>query len=192
MLVIPRSPSQYSEYLPSATIIKERQQTHQDLFSPRKQQKTAMALDEYDCGSPVADFFYHIVGDKTSYSQELENLFVCYTLTRGLRVESASPRRPSLPTEIILCIIRYAGFVSVNPDPALTLSTSPIPCEPPHLFCEAYATPELTRVHLMSMARIRLYYDHTLTEEFLVSLRTMLGGAAHAPILTPVCILGGM
>lgn len=129
-----------------------------------------MELDKYDCDPPLADFFYHIVGDKTVYSQELENLFLCYTLTRGLRIESTSPRRSSLPIEIILCILRYAGFISVNPDPALTLDTSLIVCKQPHLFCGGYTTPELTRAHLTSMARVRLAYDYVLSPEFPVSI----------------------
>ncbi|KAF8701261.1 rds2-regulator of drug sensitivity, partial [Rhizoctonia solani] len=115
----------------------------------------------------VADFFYHIVGDKTSYSQELENLFVCYTLTRGLRQESPCRRRPSLPLEIILSIIRYAGFMSVNPDPALALETQIVPCKHPHLFCGGYSTPPLSRIHLNFMARLRLSYEPgVLSSEF--------------------------
>ncbi|KAL5639932.1 hypothetical protein ACGC1H_006483 [Rhizoctonia solani] len=116
---------------------------------------------------PIADFFYHIVGDKTSYSQELENLYVCYTLTCGLRQESTSPRRPSLPLEIILCIIRYAGFMSINPDPALTLETTLVPCKDPHVFCGGYSTPVLTGIHLNFMARLRLSYEPgILSSEF--------------------------
>jgi hypothetical protein len=118
----------------------------------------------------TADFFYHIVGDKTSYSQELENLFACYTLTRGLRQESVCPRRPSLPLEIIMCIIRYAGFMSVNPDPTLTLKAQLIACKHPHLFCGGYSTPPLTVAHLNYMARLRLVYEPgVLSSEFPVS-----------------------
>lgn len=116
-------------------------------------------LGQYNSELWLADFFYHIVGDKSTFSQDLEDLYVCYTLTRGLQIASISPRRPSLPPEIILCIIRYAGFISINPDPALTLETSFLPCKHPHLFCEGYATPDLTRAHLACMARMRLTYE---------------------------------
>ncbi|KAH7337422.1 hypothetical protein B0J17DRAFT_662928 [Rhizoctonia solani] len=126
-----------------------------------------MDLSKNHQETSIADFFYHIVGDKTSYSQELDNLFVCYTLTRGLRQESTSPRRPSLPLEIILYIIRYAGYMTVNPDPSLTLETLLIPCKHPHLFCGGYSTPDLSRVHLTCMARLRLSYDPgVLSSEF--------------------------
>jgi hypothetical protein len=134
-----------------------------------------MEPDGYDCDLSLADFFYHIVGDKSTFSEELENLFVCYTLTRGLRIASTSPRRPSLPLEIILCIIRYAGFISVNPDPALMLDTSLLPCKHPHLFCGGYTTPDLTRVHLTAMARIRLAYEPgILSPEFPVSAQGLI------------------
>lgn len=116
-------------------------------------------MDSYEDSPPLSDFFFHIVGDKSTYSQELQDLYVCYTLARGLQIENASPRRPALPLEIILCITRFAGYISVNPDPALTLKTSLIHCEDPHLFCSGYTTPALSRAHLSSMARIWLAYD---------------------------------
>ncbi|KAF8607106.1 hypothetical protein BDV93DRAFT_603770 [Ceratobasidium sp. AG-I] len=121
------------------------------------------SLQEY---LPLADFFYHIVGDKSTYSQELQDLYVCYTLTRGLQVESTSPRRPALPLELILSITRFAGYISVNPDPALALEMSLIHCADPHLFCGGYTTPPLSRAHLSSMARIRLVYNPPLLPSF--------------------------
>lgn len=121
---------------------------------------------------PLADFFYHIVGDKSTYSQDLQDLYVCYTLTRGLQIESTSPRRPALPLELILCITRFAGYVSVNPDPALTLETSMIHCADPHMFCGGYTTPPFSRTHFASMARTRLSYDPPLFPGFPVSTST--------------------
>ncbi|KDN42052.1 hypothetical protein RSAG8_07097, partial [Rhizoctonia solani AG-8 WAC10335] len=49
--------------------------------------------------------------------------------------------------------------MSINPDPALTLEATLVPCRDPHVFCGVYSTPVLTRVHLNSMARLRLSYE---------------------------------
>lgn len=104
----------------------------------------------------LANFYFHIIGDKTAHSSTLDDLFVCYTLARGLQLESLSPRRPALPLEIILRITRFAGFMDVTPDHALTLDvTTPFQLSNDYS-SKSYISPKLSRTHLLSMARIHL------------------------------------
>lgn len=114
-------------------------------------------MDDYD-NLPLAEFYFYTIGDKDVYNQELNDLFVCYTLTRGLQIQCDSPRRPALPLELILRITRFAGFVNHKPDITLTseafIFTKSI-TEGPYS-AELYITERLSRVQLASMARLQL------------------------------------
>ncbi|KAF8592817.1 hypothetical protein BDV93DRAFT_612437 [Ceratobasidium sp. AG-I] len=114
-------------------------------------------MEDDDNCPPLADFFFYIAGDKTAYSSTLDDLFVCYTLTRGLQLESINPRRSALPLEIILHITHFAGFMDAKPDPTFTLDVSILPqLSKDHRPPKLYLSPKLSRVHLLSMARIHL------------------------------------
>ena len=111
-------------------------------------------MDDNDSLPTLGDFFFHIAGDKTAHTATLEDLFVCYTLARGLQREVTDPRRPALPLEVILRITRFAGFVDANPDPGLTRLVN-VPFEkPPGV--ELFVSQPLSRTHVLSMARIHL------------------------------------
>lgn len=125
-------------------------------------------MDDDEYSPNLADFFYHIAGDKTGYSASLESLFICYTLARGLQLESTKPRRPGLPLELILRITRYAGFIDANPDPTLTLDVNK-PFVTPHTTSKLYGSSDLSRTHILSMARIHLVPSSTERPEYLDS-----------------------
>ena len=113
-------------------------------------------MEDDDNFPSLADFYFHTIGDKTVYSSTLDDLFVCYTLTRGMQLESLNPRRPALPLELILRITRFAGFMDVNPDPALTLDVT-VPYTLPGTHGNLlFLSRKLSRTHLLSMARIHL------------------------------------
>ncbi|KAF8607082.1 hypothetical protein BDV93DRAFT_603754 [Ceratobasidium sp. AG-I] len=113
-------------------------------------------MENYD---PLcSDFYFYIVGDKTTYSQELNDLFVCYTLTRGLQRHCTHPRRPAIPLELILRITRHAGFIDPKPDlrltsDVLTFANSLVDNAGTQEF---YMSLRLSRVQLASMARLQL------------------------------------
>lgn len=113
-------------------------------------------MEDDDNFPPLAEFYFHTVGDKTAYSSTLNDLFVCYTLTRGLRLESINPRRPALPLELILYITRFAGFMNANPDPSLTLDLNVAHEVSGSSNMKLYISRKLSRTHLISMARIHL------------------------------------
>ncbi|KAG8751466.1 hypothetical protein FRC12_012429 [Ceratobasidium sp. 428] len=115
-------------------------------------------MDDHNDFPILAEFFYHAVGDKSAYSPSLESLFVCYTLTRGLRVEGSSPRRPALPLEIILQVIRLVGYTDAKPDPTLTLCMDKFEkYDSSHPLVQLWCiSPKLTRKHLASIARIQI------------------------------------
>lgn len=113
-------------------------------------------MEDDDNFPPLADFYFHTVGDKTVYSSTLDDLFVCYALARGLQLESTNPRRPALPLELILRITRFAGFMDVNPDPALTLDVIGPHVLPGSKQTLLFLSQKLSRTHLISMARIHL------------------------------------
>lgn len=113
-------------------------------------------MEDDDEFPSLAEFYFHIVGDKSVYSSTLDDLFVCYTLARGLQRESTNPPRPALPLELILRITRFSGFMDTNPDPALTLNLA-VPFEVsqnPQIIL--HVSPKLSRRHLLFMARIHL------------------------------------
>jgi hypothetical protein len=112
-----------------------------------------------DDNLPLAEFFYYTIGDETTYNQELNDLFVCYTFTRGLQFHCDHPRRPALPLEIILRIIRHAGFIDSKPDLRLTTSIE----MPAMTIVNSrdtssiwYMSEPLSRVQLASMAHVQL------------------------------------
>ncbi|CAE6415218.1 unnamed protein product [Rhizoctonia solani] len=105
----------------------------------------------------LAEFYFYTLGDKTVYNQQLNDLFVCYTLARGLQKECSHPRRPALPLELILRIIRFAGFIDPKPDMNLTLDASiAVKTLAQGFISDLYMTERLTRAHLASMARLQL------------------------------------
>lgn len=113
-------------------------------------------MDDYDL--LLSDFYYYLVGDKTTYSQEINDLFVCYTLTRGLQRHCDHPKRPALPLELILRITRHAGFIDPKPDllltsDVLTFANSLVDNAGTQEF---YMSLRLSRVQLSSMARLQL------------------------------------
>ncbi|QRV99095.1 Zinc cluster transcriptional activator [Ceratobasidium sp. AG-Ba] len=112
-----------------------------------------------DDNSLLAEFYYYIIHDESTYNQELNDLYVCYTLTRGLQLHSDQPRRPALPLEIVLRITRHAGFM--DPKPALELTTEAVMLvmnirESGEQKLWYMAAEPLSRVKLASMARIQL------------------------------------
>jgi hypothetical protein len=115
-------------------------------------------MDDHDLPLAIAEFYFYTIGDKSVYNQELNDLFVCYILARGLQVPCDCPRRPPLPLELILRIIRYAGFVDPKPDMVLTsdafIFTKSITDGP--YSAEFYITERLSRAQLASMARLQL------------------------------------
>ncbi|KAH7337406.1 hypothetical protein B0J17DRAFT_628995 [Rhizoctonia solani] len=105
----------------------------------------------------LAEFYFYTLGDKTVYNQQLNDLFVCYTLARGLRHESHHPRRPAIPLELILRITRFAGYIDSKPDMDLTVDASILAKTLAHgLSSDLYMTERLTRTQLASMARLQL------------------------------------
>jgi hypothetical protein len=105
----------------------------------------------------LADFYFYTVGDKTTYNKELDELFLCYELSRGLQKPCNSPRRPPLPLELILRIIRFAGFMDPKPDFNLTMDAVILAKVIGNgVARELYITERLTRVQLASMARLQL------------------------------------
>lgn len=113
-------------------------------------------MDDYNL--PLAEFYFYLIGDKTTYNQELNDLFVGYTLARGLQLYCDTPRRPALPLEIILRITRHAGLIDPKPDLFLCsnvfiLAKSLIESGGSSDF---YISTQLSRVQLASMARIQL------------------------------------
>lgn len=124
------------------------------MYSGPSRYQPTLNIDDDDNFPTLADFYFHVVGDKTVYNSGLEHLFVCYTLTRGLQLESVSPRRPAIPLELILRITRFAGFVDVNPDPTLTLDIKDHLKLTPTTW-GTFAS-RLSRTHLLSMARVHL------------------------------------
>ncbi|KAL5639942.1 hypothetical protein ACGC1H_006490 [Rhizoctonia solani] len=105
----------------------------------------------------LAEFYFYTLGDKTVYNQQLNDLFVCYTLARGLQQECSHPRRPALPLELILRITRFAGFIDSKPDMNLTLDVSLVVKTLTQGFIsDLYMTEKLTRAQLASMARLQL------------------------------------
>lgn len=112
-------------------------------------------MDDYDL--LLSDFYYYLVGDKTTYNQELNDLFVCYTLTRGLQRHCDHPRRPALPLEIILRITRHAGFIDPKPDLLLTSSVDKFASDLlDDVDTEFFISFQLSRAQLASMARLQL------------------------------------
>ncbi|KAG9120467.1 hypothetical protein FRC07_004028 [Ceratobasidium sp. 392] len=106
----------------------------------------------------LAEFYYYTIGDKTAYNQELNDLCVCYTLARGLQLHCDRPRRPALPLEVILRIIRHAGFMDPKPDLELTSEAVSFAMNlresgEPRVW---YMAGPLNRVQLASMARMQL------------------------------------
>ncbi|KAG8699622.1 hypothetical protein FRC09_006504 [Ceratobasidium sp. 395] len=108
----------------------------------------------------LAEFYYYTIGDKTTYNQELNDLHVCYTLARGLQLHCDRPRRPALPLEVILRIIRHAGFIDPKPDLGLTSVALEFTV---HLrdsknlsMCYWSTANPLSRTQLTSMARMQL------------------------------------
>lgn len=110
-------------------------------------------MDDDNNSPTLGDFFFH-TGDNAAHTSALDDLFVCYTLTRGLQREATSPRRPALPLELILRITRFAGFVDASPDPALTLFANIPFRKTPEV--ELFTSQCLSRKHVLSMARIHL------------------------------------
>ncbi|KAF8688693.1 hypothetical protein RHS03_09707, partial [Rhizoctonia solani] len=105
----------------------------------------------------LAEFYFYTLGDKTVYNQQLNDLFVCYTLSRGLQKPCNSPRRPPLPLELILRIVRFAGFTDPKPDMNLTMDAVILAKTIAHgLSSDLYMTERLTRAQLASMARLQL------------------------------------
>ncbi|CAE6436186.1 unnamed protein product [Rhizoctonia solani] len=106
---------------------------------------------------PLAEFYFYTVGDKTVYNQQLNDLFLCYTLSRGLQKQCNSPRRPALPLELILRIIRFAGFMDPKPDMNLTVDAMILAKTiAPGMSSYLYMTERLSRTQLASMARLQL------------------------------------
>lgn len=113
-------------------------------------------MDDEDNLPTLGDFFFQCTGDETIYNEALEVLFICYTLTRGLQAGGSNPRRPAIPLELILRIIRLAGYTDANPDPTLTLNVD-VPHTPPgYPNIQIFTSSNLSHTHLISMARIHL------------------------------------
>ncbi|KAJ1301309.1 hypothetical protein OPQ81_003711 [Rhizoctonia solani] len=105
----------------------------------------------------LAEFYFYTLGDKTVYNQQLNDLFVCYTLARGLQNGCANPRRPGLPLELILRITRLAGFIDPKPDLNLTVDANILAKTLTQGFSsDLYMTERLSRTQLASMARLQL------------------------------------
>ncbi|CAE7195927.1 unnamed protein product [Rhizoctonia solani] len=110
-----------------------------------------------DNDASLAEFYFYTLGDKTVYNQQLHDLFVCYTLVRGLQKECSHPRRPPLPLELILRITRFAGFIDSKPDMSLTIDASILAKTLARGFSsDLYMTERLSRAQLASMARLQL------------------------------------
>ncbi|KAG8715605.1 hypothetical protein FRC11_002492 [Ceratobasidium sp. 423] len=105
----------------------------------------------------LAEFYFYTLGDKTVYNQQLNDLFVCYTLSRGLQHECDNPRRPALPLELILRITRFAGFIDSKPDLNLTIDANILAKTLTQgLSSDLYMSERLTRAQLASMARLQV------------------------------------
>ncbi|CAE6496414.1 unnamed protein product [Rhizoctonia solani] len=116
--------------------------------------RTGCVMNDNDVA--LAEFYFYTLGDKTVYNQQLNDLFVCYTLSRGLRYECDHPRRPALPLELILRITRYAGFIDSKPDLNLTADANILAKSLTQgLSSDLYMTDKLTRAQLASMARLQ-------------------------------------
>ncbi|KAG9103451.1 hypothetical protein FRC06_010757, partial [Ceratobasidium sp. 370] len=111
-----------------------------------------------DENSLLAEFYYYTVGDETTYNQELNDLHVCYTLVRGLQLHCDKPWRPALPLEVILRIIRHAGFIDPKPD--LRLASEAVRftlnVRDSGDYSLWYMAGPLSRAQLASMARMQL------------------------------------